>query len=108
MTQPKGPFVRVLMIEQDGGYTAQMLEMDFAARGATPDEALHCLERTILGHVRFNQMHKRSPLAGIKPAPQYFWDKWRALELESSDVPDIPDAYIINATVQSPSYQLHW
>jgi hypothetical protein len=106
---PAGPVaLRVLLINEDGGITAQMLEMDFAARGRNEEEALHCLGRTLVGQVRLNQRYGRSAFEGVHPAPERFWRIWRAIELRGEELPpETPEPHIIEATLEK-SYRLTW
>jgi hypothetical protein len=86
-----------------------MLELDFAARGDTEEEALNRLGRTLTGQVRLNQQYGRSPFDGVKPAPDRFWQLWRAVELEDHTLPpDTPAPHVIKATLEASSYRLSW
>lgn len=111
MAPSDGQFVRVLVMAEGGGYTAQMLEMDFAARGRSEDEALRCLARLLIGQARLDRSRGRRPFVGAKPAPSRFWDLWREIALTADDdgpPPETPDAYIINAALKGSSFQLSW
>ena len=65
--------LRVLLLKEDGGWVAQCLEYDIAARGDSIDEALISFRDTLLGQVELDSQRGREPFAGKKPAPPWYW-----------------------------------
>jgi hypothetical protein len=101
--------LRVLLLADHTGITAQMLELDFVGHGATEREALDCLARVLVGQVRLNERHGRSAFDGVKPAPDHFWQIWRHVELKEAGLPpETPEPHVIAATLEQPSYRLTW
>lgn len=98
--------MHILLLAEDSGWTAQMLEMDFAAHGHSEREALICLARTIQGHARMDEAHGRQLFQGVEAAPAEFWDMWRSALAEHEVPTGTPEPHVIQATLDRAS--LSW
>ncbi len=65
--------LRVLLLKEEGGWVAQCLEYDIAARGASVEEAQINFRDTLLGQLELDRQRGREPFAGKKPAPPWYW-----------------------------------
>jgi hypothetical protein len=67
---------RVLLIEEEGGWAAQILERDIVCQAETVEALLPELERVVRAHVELSVELGLEPFANIGPAPQEFFDLW--------------------------------
>ena len=63
----------ILLLKEDGGWSAQCLEIDIAAQGDTIKKAVDQLQFIIVSEVAFAVERQREPFEGIDRAPQHFW-----------------------------------
>ena len=70
-----------LLITNDGGtYTAQCLQFDIAAQGATISEAKERFARTFITHIAVNLEKGQVPLEGVPQAPIECWNLWNSAQ----------------------------
>jgi len=69
--------LRVLFIEEEGGWSAQVLEHDIATQADTLQELFYEVERILVSHVALAAAEGRPPFNGIPPAPRKYWDVFK-------------------------------
>jgi hypothetical protein len=72
------PLRLVIFQETPGFWTVHGLEHDIMAEGHTIGEALRAVVRSIEAHTLFDLRHSHRPLTAFPPAPQSFWNAYRA------------------------------
>ena len=89
----------VVIYPEDSSWIAQALQFDIAAKGQTPIEAADNFTRAVAAEVVMSlELGDPFPLAGVKPAPQEFWQLYKQadtkLEKEVSPIglPELPAA----------------
>lgn len=65
--------LNVLLLKDGGAWSAQCLEHNIAAQGATTHEALSELARTIVGELALRHRKGVEGLADIPRAPDIYW-----------------------------------
>jgi hypothetical protein len=65
--------LRVLVLNECGGYVAQCLEYDIAAQGSSVRETLTNFLDVLLGQIQLDRSQNRTPLSGKKEAPPWYW-----------------------------------
>ena len=65
--------LNVLLLKDDGAWSAQCLEHNIAAQGTTTNEAISELARTIVGELALRAKKGVEGLAGIPRAPDMYW-----------------------------------
>ena len=66
--------LRVLFIEEEGGWSAQVLEHDIATQADTLQELFYEVERILVSHVALADAEGRPPFNGIPPAREKYWE----------------------------------
>ena len=67
----------VVLYPEDGIWIAQCLQFDITARGKTPPEAAKRFDAKVGAELIMSlDVGDKSPLAGVGPAPQKFWQMW--------------------------------
>jgi hypothetical protein len=72
--------IRVLFIKENDTWVAQCLEHDIAAQGKTIEAVKTAFKKTVAGQCFLDIHHGGEPLAAIKSAPQYYFDKFETAE----------------------------
>ena len=92
----------VLLIKDHGVWAAQCLEHNIAAQGATTQEALLELSRTVAAEIALRAEKGMEGLAGIPRAPDLYWRMFGASDrLRTKDRPlfhpdrDAPPAFML-------------
>jgi hypothetical protein len=76
--------IRAVLFEEPGAWSAQCLDYDIAAQAKTLLDLQDEIVRVLVVHVAASTQLGREPFAGIKPAPQRFWDLYEGgLRVES-------------------------
>lgn len=70
-----------VMFKRDQWWVVQCLEADIGAQGATAEDAMEMLERSLAGYVAACQRHGLIPFADLPAAPQEYWDLWQGASL---------------------------
>ena len=65
--------LHVLLMKDSGTWSAQCLEHNIAAQGATTNEAISELARTIVGELSLRAARGREGLDDIPRAPDHYW-----------------------------------
>ena len=73
---PTRQALRVLLLCDEGTWTAQCLEHDVAAQGKTIDRAVSELQRTLVAEVCLCTSQGARGLERIARAPRYYWRKY--------------------------------
>lgn len=77
----------ILMIKRDDAWTAQCLQYDIAAQGATLPEAQRAFEFAIVSEVAY-AAENGGNLDSLPPAPRYYWQKFEeAVRVECVESP---------------------
>jgi hypothetical protein len=80
--------IRGVLFEEEGTWSAQLLDYDLAAQSQTLPDLQDEIIRAITVHIAACMQLGRVPFAGFKPAPQRFWDLYEeAAPIESRAVP---------------------
>lgn len=69
--------VSVLLINEGEAWSAQCLDYDIAAQGATFQKVMDSFEKTFLGQIALDIRSGREPLANIDCAPQEYFESVR-------------------------------
>ena len=92
----------VLLVKDQGVWAAQCLEHNIAAQGATTQEALFELSRTVAGELALSAEAGHEGLAHIPRAPDFYWKMFGASDrLNTKDRPlfqpdrDVPPAFML-------------
>jgi hypothetical protein len=95
--------LQVVLLPEHGQWVAQALDHDFAAQGATQEEALSALVHTIGSHIYVAKRRGiADPLANVPAAPDTYWSlferaaKIAGMKGEELDGVGLP-AFIIQA-----------
>lgn len=91
----------VLLFEDDDIWVAQCLEYDIVAQGATVDLARRSFEKTFVGQIILDVVHKKAPLQGIDKAPKFFWDKFDDAKQRHSGRKPIYLPYLVPPAVKA-------
>jgi hypothetical protein len=73
---PAALTISVLAFQDGDSWSAQCLEYDIATQAATLPDLFYEVERTLMGHLAVAAKLGREPFAGLKPAPQRYWDMY--------------------------------
>lgn len=84
----------VLFLKEGNSWVGQCLEHDIAAQGKTFEDAKSALRNTIVAQMFLDASNHATPLSGIKPAPNYYKEKFEIAEklcytCEISDMPTV-------------------
>jgi hypothetical protein len=88
--------LRVLILNESGGYVAQCLEHDIAAQGSSVRETLTNFLDVLRGQVEFDLARNRTPLSNKKAAPPWYWQA-----LKDADRLESPKSFESLATEQN-------
>lgn len=93
--------LRVLFVKTGELWAAQCIDYDIAAQGASVGEAKRAFEKVIIGQILFDAKRGQRPLAGFKPAPDSYREKFEEAERLADNAPleipeSVPPAYVIN------------
>src|SRR5436853_50612 len=69
--------LRAIVAERDGGFEAQLLEIDLAARGKSRDEMLAALGHAIHASYEISKEMGETPFININSAPIQFYTTWK-------------------------------
>lgn len=81
---------RAVLIWAWGCWSAQCLDYDIAAQGATYQEAADNLTKVMEDQAAINYTYGRSVFEGIKPAPREYhemWEKWLGIPPDDYNYP---------------------
>jgi hypothetical protein len=65
-------FLRILVIPNDNGWTAQGIEFDIVAQGESVHDAILSFERVLLAWFELDKELQREPLSALPPAPEKY------------------------------------
>jgi hypothetical protein len=68
--------VQVLILRENESWIAQGLDFDITGHGKTLDEVMENFERTFTGQILLDLHHGQKPLANIRKAPRFYWQKF--------------------------------
>ena len=104
-------FIRVLVVQQGKQWLAQALENNLSAQGASDEQAVQSFLRILRARLRADRERGKTPLQGLPPAPDRFFDLWERFVRDlhdglvteaTSDAEDgTPEAYVIKQIVQN-------
>ena len=69
--------LRVLLIEEEEGWSAQALEVDIACQAKTLEGVVLELRRVFKGQIGLSEELGLSPFSNVGPAPQEFFESWK-------------------------------
>jgi hypothetical protein len=76
----KSQTLRVLLLNEKGGWVAQCLEHDIAAQGTSIKDAISSFVDVFGGQITLDLKANREPLSGKKEAPSWYWRAFREAE----------------------------
>lgn len=79
--------VHAIVFQEGDWWSAQCLEYDIAAQAHSLSELRHEIERVLTAHVVLAKRQDREPFAGMRRAPEKFWEMYERARL----VPNSPD-----------------
>lgn len=75
--------ITVVLYPEDGFWIAQGLEFDITARGTSPSDASERFNSKVGAELVMSlETGDTSPLSGVEPAPQRFWDMYKKAKME--------------------------
>jgi hypothetical protein len=96
--------VNVLLLQENDVWIAQGLEYDITGHGEDVNSAIDNFGKTFLGQAIVDLSHGDKPLANVKKAPKFYWEKFREAKWHRDDkkqfeaVPDdVLPAFMISA-----------
>ena len=74
--------VSFVLIQRGDCWSAQCLEYDIATQAPSLPALQKEIDRFLAAHVVVSAKLGREPFAGLKPAPQKYWDMFRSSEVK--------------------------
>lgn len=106
MSSRKPIYIRVLVMKQGDQFLAQCLEHDLAAQASSEQQAIESFIRVLKARVQRDFRSGKRPFAGLRPAPDRFFQEWDRLVSPDETLPaktvtfphehSVPDAYVIS------------
>lgn len=85
--------VKVLLTQRGEWWVAQCLEYDIATQARSLPSLQKEIERVLAAHVAISADLGREPFAGLKPAPQKYWDMFSSSEMRVESVHPATDGH---------------